>query len=61
MLEMAMDGMKNYVPTSKEWLLASWPGFPSPKQLVEQVLPMWVTGIDEAILSTLARSSHPIL
>ena len=42
MLETAVDGAKDYIPTSKEWLSASWPGFPSPKQLAEQVFPMRV-------------------
>ncbi|KAH9891557.1 thiamine diphosphate-binding protein [Cubamyces lactineus] len=27
------EGAKSYVPTSKEWLSSSWPGFPSPKEL----------------------------
>ena len=42
MLETAVDGAKDYIPISKEWLSASWPGFPSPKQLAEQVFPMRV-------------------
>jgi 2-oxoglutarate dehydrogenase E1 component len=61
MLETAADGAKDYVPTSKEWLSASWPGFPSPKQLAEQVLPVRATGIDEAILNHVGKvvSSYP--
>ena len=61
MLETAADGAKDYIPTSKEWLSASWPGFPSPKQLAEQVLPMRATGVDEAILKHVGKvvSSYP--
>ncbi len=61
MLETAADGAKDYVPTSKEWLSASWPGFPSPKQLAEQVLPVRATGVDETILKHVGKviSSYP--
>jgi 2-oxoglutarate dehydrogenase E1 component len=61
MLETAADGAKDYVPTSKEWLSASWPGFPSPKQLAEQVLPVRATGVDEATLKHVGKviSSYP--
>jgi 2-oxoglutarate dehydrogenase E1 component len=61
MLETAADGAKDYVPTSKEWLSASWPGFPSPKELAEQVLPVRATGVDEAVLKHVGKvvSSYP--
>jgi 2-oxoglutarate dehydrogenase E1 component len=61
MLETAADGAKDYVPTSKEWLSASWPGFPSPKELAEEVLPVRATGVDEGILKTVGKviSSYP--
>ena len=61
MLETAADGAKDYVPTSKEWLSASWPGFPSPKELAEQVLPVRATGVDEAVLKNVGKavSSYP--
>jgi 2-oxoglutarate dehydrogenase E1 component len=61
MLETAADGAKDYVPTSKEWLSASWPGFPSPKELAEQVLPVRATGVDEAVLNHVGKavSSYP--
>jgi len=61
MLETAADGAKDYVPTSKEWLSASWPGFPSPKELAEQVLPVRATGVDEGILKNVGKvvSSYP--
>ncbi|KAG5221110.1 2-oxoglutarate dehydrogenase E1 component [Salix suchowensis] len=44
MLEKAAAASKDYVPTSKEWLSASWQGFPSPRQLAEQTLPTRPTG-----------------
>ena len=61
MLETAADGAKDYVPTSKEWLSASWPGFPSPKELAEEVLPVRATGVDEGILKNVGKvvSSYP--
>jgi 2-oxoglutarate dehydrogenase E1 component len=61
MLETAADGAKDYVPTSKEWLSASWPGFPSPKELAEHVLPVRATGVDEAVLKHVGKvvSSYP--
>ncbi|KAI0300421.1 2-oxoglutarate dehydrogenase complex E1 component mitochondrial precursor [Russula brevipes] len=61
MLETAADAAKDYVPTSKEWLSASWPGFPSPKQLAEHVLPTRATGVDEAVLKHVGKviSSYP--
>jgi len=61
MLETAADGAKDYVPTSKEWLSASWPGFPSPKELAEQVLPVRATGVDETVLKHVGKavSSYP--
>jgi 2-oxoglutarate dehydrogenase E1 component len=61
MLETAASGAKDYVPTGKEWLSASWPGFPSPKQLAEQVLPTRATGVDEATLRHVGKviSTYP--
>ncbi len=61
MLETAAEGAKDYVPTGKEWLSASWPGFPSPKQLAEQILPTRPTGVDEATLRHVGKvvSSYP--
>lgn len=50
MLEKASEGAKNYVPTSKEWLSASWQGFPSPKELAEVTLPSRNTGMSAEVL-----------
>ncbi|KAF8895173.1 putative KGD1-alpha-ketoglutarate dehydrogenase [Infundibulicybe gibba] len=61
MLEKAAAAAKDYVPTSKEWLSASWQGFPSPKQLADQTLPTRATGSDEATLKRIGKaiSSYP--
>ncbi|KAK0221675.1 2-oxoglutarate dehydrogenase E1 component [Armillaria fumosa] len=61
MLEKSWSGAKDYVPTSKEWLSASWQGFPSPKQLADQTLPTRVTGSDEATLKRIGKaiSTYP--
>ena len=37
-LEKAFEASKEYKPTSKEWLSSSWDGFPSPRELKENVL-----------------------
>ncbi|KAH0832204.1 thiamine diphosphate-binding protein [Lanmaoa asiatica] len=39
MLEKAAAAAKDYVPTTREWLSASWQGFPSPRELAEKTLP----------------------
>ncbi|KAI0920049.1 2-oxoglutarate dehydrogenase E1 component [Taiwanofungus camphoratus] len=61
MLEKAANAAKDYVPTSKEWLSASWQGFPSPKKLAEETLPTRNTGTEEEILKRVGKaiSSYP--
>lgn len=56
MMEKASEAAKDYVPTSKEWLSASWPGFPSPKQLAEQTLPTRNTGSDPDTLKRVGKA-----
>ncbi|KAH8825079.1 2-oxoglutarate dehydrogenase E1 component [Flagelloscypha sp. PMI_526] len=56
MMEKAATAAKDYVPTSKEWLSASWQGFPSPKQLAEQALPTRSTGADENTLKQIGKA-----
>ncbi|RDB24355.1 2-oxoglutarate dehydrogenase, mitochondrial [Hypsizygus marmoreus] len=56
MLEKAAAAAKDYIPTSKEWLSASWQGFPSPKQLADQTLPTRATGSDEATLHRIGKA-----
>lgn len=45
-LEKAFEASKEYHPTSKEWLSSSWDGFPSPRELKENVLEARSTGVD---------------
>ncbi|PAV17318.1 2-oxoglutarate dehydrogenase complex E1 component mitochondrial precursor [Pyrrhoderma noxium] len=61
MLEKAAAAAKDYTPTSKEWLSASWQGFPSPKELAENPLPTRATGTDEEILKRVGKaiSTYP--
>jgi 2-oxoglutarate dehydrogenase E1 component len=61
MLETAASGAKDYVPTSKEWLSASWQGFPSPKKLAEETLPTRPTGCEEEVLQRIGKaiSTYP--
>ncbi|EJC97957.1 2-oxoglutarate dehydrogenase complex E1 component mitochondrial precursor [Fomitiporia mediterranea MF3/22] len=61
MLEKAAAAAKDYTPTSKEWLSASWQGFPSPKQLAEQTLPTRATGSSEELLKRIGKaiSTYP--
>ena len=56
MLEKAAAPSKDYVPTSKEWLSASWQGFPSPRQLAEETLPTRSTGADKDTLKRIGKS-----
>ncbi|EEB88124.1 hypothetical protein MPER_14218, partial [Moniliophthora perniciosa FA553] len=61
MLEIAANVAKDYVPTSEEWLSASWQGFPSPKQLADETLPTRPTGSDEETLKRVGKviASYP--
>lgn len=56
MLEKAAAAAKDYVPTSKEWLSASWQGFPSPRELAEKTLPTRATGSEEETLLRVGKS-----
>ncbi|KDQ62236.1 hypothetical protein JAAARDRAFT_30121 [Jaapia argillacea MUCL 33604] len=56
MLEKAAADSKDYVPTSKEWLSASWQGFPSPKQLAEETLPTRPTGGSPEVLQRIGKA-----
>jgi len=46
MLEKAFEESKDYQATSREWLSSSWDGFPSPKELRENVLEARPTGME---------------
>ncbi|KAI7872671.1 oxoglutarate dehydrogenase, E1 component [Spinellus fusiger] len=49
-LEESYAKSKDYKPTSREWLSSSWPGFKSPKELAEEVLPHFPTGVTHETL-----------
>ncbi|WVQ70209.1 oxoglutarate dehydrogenase (succinyl-transferring), E1 component [Kwoniella botswanensis] len=61
MLEKAYDGSKDYKPSAREWLSSSWEGFPTPKELAENVLPHLPTGTEEETLKKIGDviSSFP--
>ncbi|KAH7915168.1 thiamine diphosphate-binding protein [Hygrophoropsis aurantiaca] len=61
MMEKASEQAKDYVPTSKEWLSASWQGFPSPRELAEDVLPTRATGAKKETLKHIGNtiSTYP--
>ncbi|KAI8146325.1 oxoglutarate dehydrogenase, E1 component [Fennellomyces sp. T-0311] len=44
-LEESYSRSKDYKPTSREWLSSSWPGFKSPKECAEEILPHNPTGV----------------
>ncbi|GAA5956132.1 hypothetical protein JCM3765_005461 [Sporobolomyces pararoseus] len=46
LLEESFQKSKEYKPTSKEWLSSAWDGFPSPRELKENVLEARPTGVD---------------
>ncbi|ORX39784.1 Thiamin diphosphate-binding protein [Kockovaella imperatae] len=61
MLEKAQDAARDYTPSPREWLSSSWEGFPTPKELAENVLPHLPTGSDEHTLKRVGEviSSFP--
>ncbi|KAH7925936.1 2-oxoglutarate dehydrogenase, E1 component [Leucogyrophana mollusca] len=61
MMEKAAEAAKDYEPTSKEWLSASWQGFPSPRELAENILPTRSTGSNEETLKRVGKaiSTYP--
>ncbi|OZJ01529.1 hypothetical protein BZG36_05487, partial [Bifiguratus adelaidae] len=60
-LEESYKKSKDYTPTSREWLSSSWPGFKSPKELSEEILPHNPTGVSLETLQTVGKviSSYP--
>lgn len=61
MLEKAQDASKDYKPSPREWLSSSWEGFPTPKELAEEVLPHHPTGTEEHTVKQVGKviSSFP--
>lgn len=55
MLEKALDASKGYKPSAKEWLSSSWDGFPTPKELAENILPHHPTGVKEDVLKHVGK------
>lgn len=60
-LEKSFEASKDYQPTSKEWLSSSWDGFPSPRELKENVLEARSTGVDFDTLKKVGKAigSYP--
>lgn len=61
LLEEAAEKSKNYSPGEREWLSSAWEGFPSPKELAEQILDHKDTGVELDTLKHVGRtiSSYP--
>jgi 2-oxoglutarate dehydrogenase E1 component len=55
-LEESYSRSKDYKPTSSEWLSSSWPGFKSPKELAEEILPHPPTGVPLETLQTVGKA-----
>ncbi|KAI9323233.1 oxoglutarate dehydrogenase, E1 component [Dichotomocladium elegans] len=55
-LEESYSKSKDYTPTSREWLSSSWPGFKSPKELAEEVLPHYPTGVKPDVLHQVGKA-----
>ncbi|PLW37328.1 hypothetical protein PCASD_09642 [Puccinia coronata f. sp. avenae] len=51
MMEKAYEGSQDYNPTSREWLSSSWDGFPSPKELKENILEARPTGVERSVMT----------
>ncbi|KAH8548513.1 oxoglutarate dehydrogenase, E1 component [Umbelopsis sp. PMI_123] len=55
-LEESYAKSKDYKPTSREWLSSSWPGFKSPKELAEEILPHYPTGVSTETLQQVGKA-----
>ncbi|BGP18283.1 hypothetical protein JCM10213_008455 [Rhodosporidiobolus nylandii] len=55
LLEESFAKSKEYKPTSKEWLSSSWDGFPSPRELKENVLEARSTGVEFDTLKNVGK------
>ncbi|GAA6050053.1 hypothetical protein NBRC10513_001364 [Rhodotorula toruloides] len=56
LMEESYEKSKEYKPTSKEWLSSSWDGFPSPRELKENVLEARATGVDFDTLKSVGKA-----
>lgn len=61
LLEEAAEKSKSYEPGEREWLSSAWDGFPSPKELAENILDHKDTGVEMDTLKHIGRtvSSYP--
>lgn len=55
-LEESYARSKDYKPTSREWLSSSWPGFKSPKECAEEILPHPHTGVSMETLQQVGKA-----
>ncbi|KAI9136818.1 oxoglutarate dehydrogenase, E1 component [Paraphysoderma sedebokerense] len=69
-LEESYQNSKDYKPTTKEWVSSNWDGFKSPKQLAQEVTPVYNTGVESDTLRSVGTSiskypvefhAHPLL
>ncbi len=61
LLEEAAEKSKDYSTGEREWLSSAWEGFPSPKELAEQILDHKETGVEAEKLKHIGKtiSSYP--
>ncbi|KAI7908122.1 oxoglutarate dehydrogenase, E1 component [Cokeromyces recurvatus] len=55
-LEEKYAASKDYKPSSQEWLTSTWPGFKSPKELAEEILPHYPTGVSSEVLEQVGKA-----
>ncbi|KAI9483426.1 MAG: oxoglutarate dehydrogenase, E1 component [Benjaminiella poitrasii] len=55
-LEEKYAASKDYKPSSQEWLTSAWPGFKSPKELAEEILPHYPTGVSSEVLEQVGKA-----
>ncbi|KAI8329237.1 oxoglutarate dehydrogenase, E1 component [Chlamydoabsidia padenii] len=55
-LEENFKNSNNHKPTSTEWQSSIWPGFKSPKQVAEEILPDQVTGVSKCEIKMVGDS-----
>ncbi|CAG8442109.1 1312_t:CDS:2 [Diversispora eburnea] len=60
-LEESYAKSRDYKPTSREWLSSSWHGFKSPKELADEITPVYPTGSKLELLKHVGEviSSYP--
>lgn len=58
MMEKAYAGSQDYNPTSREWLSSSWDGFPSPKELKENILEARPTGVERSTMAQIGETIY---